>query len=307
MHAKSADGAFRVLWLGQTNALYQGSWSAGDGLAYATSEDGGPDARWLWNAAGPGPASGLASAVDLARSGATDQLGRLLAPSGVRYVALLTSLAPEITGEQTPTEYPVPADLAPALTRQLDLSPVLTGTGITVYLNNDWLPQRAELPAGSSPPDTVQPDPRSGRPGSGVVPGAAPVLPGPAASRAFSGTLAKGTVLSAAAPSGRWSLTGPTGAAAPRSSSFGWAARYRVATAGVGTLHFNGGVVAPLSFAVSIVTWLVVLVLLIGQDLGRPWRRVRIRRRRPTDVGGEGNPGPPVEIEEAVPQGEPVR
>ena len=306
MHAKSADGAFRVLWLGQTNAIYQGSWSAGDGLAYATSENGGPDARWLWNAAGPGPASGLASAVDLARAGGTDQLGRLLAPSGVRYVAVLTSLAPEITGEQTPTEYPVPADLAPALSRQLDLSPVLSGTGITVYINSDWIPQRAEVPAGTTVPDAKQPDPRGGSPGSGVVPGAVPVLTGPAAARSFTGTLAKGTVLSSAAPSGRWALNGPNGVAATRSSSFGWGGRYQVVTAGVGTLHFDGGLVAPLAFAVSIVTWLVALALLIGNRLGRPWRRVRIRRRRPADVGGaEGRVRSP-ESEDAMPRGEPV-
>jgi hypothetical protein len=306
MHAKAADGSFRVLWLGQTNALYQGSWSAGDGLAYATSEDGGPDARWLWNAAGPGPASGLASAVELARAGGTDQLGRLLAPSGVRYVALLTSLAPEITGEQTPTEYPVPADLAPALTRQLDLSPVLSGTGITVYVNNDWLPQRAEVPAGTSVPDTVLPDPRAGSPGSGVVRGAVPVLAGPAASRSFTGTLAKGTVLSSFAPSGRWNLTGSTGASASRSSSFGWAGRYEVSTAGVSTLHFDGGLVAPLAFAVSIVTWLVALALLIGDGLGRPWRRIRFRRRGRADFGVVGSPAPVVDGDEAKPQAETV-
>ena len=34
----------------------RGSWSAGDGLAYATSENGPPDARWLWNGTSPGPA-----------------------------------------------------------------------------------------------------------------------------------------------------------------------------------------------------------------------------------------------------------
>ena len=54
MGAKTAGGAFRVLWLGDPRSLNQGSWSAGGGLAYATSEDGSPDARWLWNAAGPG-------------------------------------------------------------------------------------------------------------------------------------------------------------------------------------------------------------------------------------------------------------
>ncbi len=306
MHAKSADGPFRVLWLGQTNALYQGSWSAGDGLAYATSENGGPDARWLWNAPGPGPAAGLASAVNLARSGGTDQLGRLLAPSGVRYIAVLTSLAPEITGEQTPTEYPVPADLAPALTRQLDLSPVLSGTGITVYVNSDWLPQRAEVPTGTTVSSTVQPDPRAGSPGAGVVPGAVAVLPGPAVSRSFSGTLTKGTVLSAVAPAGRWTLTEPAGIAARRSPSFGWAARYEVTTAGAATLHFNGGVVAPLSFAASVATWLVALVLLIGRNLGRPWGRIRVRRHRTADVDDGAPPPSALDIEEARSEREPV-
>ncbi len=306
MHAKSADGAFRVLWLGQTNALYQGSWSAGDGLAYATSEDGGPDARWLWNAPGPGPAEGLASAVNLARSGGTDQLGRLLAPSGVRYIAVLTSLAPEITGEQTPTEYPVPADLAPALTRQLDLSPVLSGTGITVYVNSDWLPQRAEVPAGTTVSSAVQPDPRAGSPGAGVVPGAVAVLPGAAAARSFSGPVTKGTVLSAAAPAGRWTLTESGGATAPRSPSFGWAGRYEVTTAGAATLHFDGGVVAPLSFAVSVLTWLVVLVLLVGRNLGRPWSRMRVRRRRGAGVGEDATPGSTTSLEDDLSQKEPV-
>jgi len=287
MHAKAAGGAFRVLWLGDTHAIYQGSWAAGDGLAYATSENGGPDARWLWNAAGPGPAAGLASAVTLARSGGTDQLGRLLAPAGVRYVAVLTSLAPEISGEQTPTEYPVPADLAPALTRQLDLSPVLSGTSITVYVNNDWLPQRAEVPQGVPVPPSSGPDPMAGRPGSGVVPGAVPVLAGPVASRSYSGPLAPGTVLAAVAPAGRWRLTGPTGGPAPRTSSFGWGARFRVTAAGPATLRFDGGLVAPLSFAVSVVVWLAALAFLMGRNLGRARARVRLRRRPKAEAGGD--------------------
>ena len=60
MSAKASSGAFRVLWLGDARSLNQGSWNAGNGLAYATSENGGPDARWLWNAAAPGPAATLA-------------------------------------------------------------------------------------------------------------------------------------------------------------------------------------------------------------------------------------------------------
>ena len=82
-----------------------------------------PDARWLWNAAEPGPAARLASAVDLARTEPHRPVGQLLAPAGVRYVVVLTSLAPEIPGSRRPSRYPVPADLLPALDRQLDSRP----------------------------------------------------------------------------------------------------------------------------------------------------------------------------------------
>ena len=53
MRAKAPSGAFRVLWIGDPRSLNQGGWNAGDGLAYATSEDGPPDARWLWNGTAP--------------------------------------------------------------------------------------------------------------------------------------------------------------------------------------------------------------------------------------------------------------
>jgi GT2 family glycosyltransferase len=290
MQGQAANGSFRVLWLGDTRSLNQGSWSAGNGLAYATSDNGAPDARWLWNAADPGPARRLASAITTARTGRTDQLGRMLAPAGVRYVAVLTSLAPEIVGEQTPEVYPVPADLAPALDRQLDLSPVVSGTGITVYANADWVPVRAEVrgaTGGATPPRRgVFASP----PGSGIVAGALPVLPGPAASRSYTGPLSVGTVHSALAPAGRWALTGPAGTAESRTSSFGWAANYRVTTAGVGSLHFDGGALAPASLLFSIAAWAAALVFLIGR-WGRPWPRIRNGRRR--DKATRPGPEPP--------------
>ncbi|MGO8872774.1 MAG: glycosyltransferase [Acidimicrobiales bacterium] len=301
MNAKTATGSFRVLWLGDPRSLNQGSWSAGDGLAYATSEDGEPDARWLWNAAGPGPASGLDTAVDLARSDRTDLLGRMLAPAGVRYVVLLTSLAPEIAGEQSPESYPVPADLAPALGRQLDLSQVISGTGITVYANADWLPERAEVPTTSAAGAGTAGGALGGPPGSGVVHGAVPVLPGPAASRSFRGPLSVGTVLAALAPAGRWTLT-TAGGTAPRSSSFGWAAKYRVTTAGTGVLGFDGGLVVPLSFLASVVTWLVVVAALwVRRPRSLRWRRRRARVRHPT--GGVDGPSAAPDVAAPEPSG----
>ena len=66
-------------------------------------------------------------------------------------VVLVTSLAPEIDGEQTPKAFPVPADLVPAMAHQLDLDTVVAGTGITVYANTAWIPVRAEVAGATAP------------------------------------------------------------------------------------------------------------------------------------------------------------
>ena len=285
MPAKADSGAFRVLWLGDARALNQGSWSAGAGMAYATSEDGAPDVRWLWNAAGPGPASGLVGSVDLAVSGHTDQLGRMLAPAGVRYVVLVTSLAPEISGEQSPQEYPVPAGVAPALAAQLDLAPVVSGTGITVYANTAWIPERAVVPGpGAVANSPTDPAPLAGTPGAPVITGAQPALPGPAAARSYRGRLPVGTVLAALAPAGRWSLIGPTGAPAVRSASFGWASSYRSTSAGTATLRFGGGVLTPSAWLYTLVVWLGAVAVLLGRRLDAVWGPIRARRSRRRDA-----------------------
>jgi GT2 family glycosyltransferase len=285
MRAKSAAGAFRVLWLGDPRSLNLGSWAAGDGLAYATSEDGSPDVRWLWNAAGPGPAAGLGSSVDQAMSDRTNQLGRMLAPAGVRYVVLLTSLAPEISGEQNPEEYPVPAGLPSALSAQLDLEPVISGSGITVYENTAWIPERSAVP-GNAPVanGAFDPGPLTGAPGSSIVPGAVPVLPGGVASRSYRGTLSRGTVLTALAPAGRWDLVGPDGRSAVERPSFGWAGSYRVSSPGVSTLRFDGGILPVLIGLYSVALWVMAAAVLLDRRLGiGGWRLRRRKRHRGTD------------------------
>ena len=279
MHAKVPQGAFRVLWLGDPRALNQGSWPSGDGLAYATSENGAPNATWLWNAADPGPAGTLGSAVNQAREGETNRLGQLLAPAGVRYVAVVTALAPNIPGLQETQRYPLPGDLDPALAQQLDLHPVLSQTGITVYENADWIPMRAEratTPANRTTPlPTSLPSPLNMAPGTPIVSGLRPVLPGPAAASSYQGPLVPGTVLAAVAPAGRWQLIAPSGAVESSSPSFGWAARYDVATQGTGTLQFSSDIWSPLGVAFQIVVWLAAIAALL-----RRRRRVAPRGRR---------------------------
>jgi len=274
MHARVADGAFRVLWVGDPRSLNLGSWPAGDGLAYATSENGYPDARWLWNATSSGPAGSLGSAVDQALGDRTDRLGSLVAPAGVRYVVVLSSVAPVIAGEQTPTSYPVPTGLLPALGRQLDLQPVLSGTGMTVYANAAWVPQRSEVAGhpGAAVPVTSS---VGVAPGTPVVPGAVPVLPGPAAARSFAGPVTAGTVFVALAPAGDWQLVGSTGVVAPRSPAFGWAAGYAVPARTVGTLRFDDGILPLLVVVFSLLAWGLALAALVDRRrIRREWERV---------------------------------
>lgn len=288
MHAKVPQGAFRVLWLGDPRALNQGSWSAGDGLAYATSEDGAPDATWLWNAADPGPARSLANSVDLARRGKTNRLGQLLAPAGVRYVAVVTALAPYIPGLQETQRFPLPGDLDPALAQQLDLDPVVSQTGITVYENADWIPMRAERPTTpanrTTPLTTSLPSPLNLAPGTPIVSGLRPVLPGPAAASSYQGPLVAGTVLAAVAPAGRWQLIAPSGRVVSSSPAFGWVARYDVSTSGRGILTFGADIWSPLGVAFQIIVWLAAIAALLRRRRLVAWRGHR-RSRRPGTQG----------------------
>ncbi len=127
--------------------------------------------------------------------------------------------------------------------------------------------------------------------GSGVLPGARPVLLGPAVSTSYQGPLTAGTLYSAAAPAGRWVLSGPSGAASP-SPAFGWAGRYRVTGPGTATLGFDGGPIVVLSFLYSLVAWLVAVALVVGARTGRLRSDRSWRRRRSAAVtepeGGSG-------------------
>lgn len=300
MSAQRRAGAFRVLWLGDPRALTQASWPAGNGLAYATSEGGPPDAAWLWDASGPGPASRLADAVSEASAGMTDQLGSLLAPAGVRYVAVLGALAPVIPGLQRPETFPLPPDLLPALSRQLDLTPVLSQGGITVYQNLAWLPMRTEVTSRAALPGTVAVPALVDRvPGSPVVPGATPVLAGRPAATSFRGTLARGTVLAALAPASRWHLVGVAGRA-PQRVQFGWVAAYALERRGPATLAFDGGALPALATAYVVLAWLALVVLSVG---GRPRWALAIARRPFRRRRRSGEPGPEAEQDGQAGQG----
>ncbi len=269
--------AFRVLWLGAPAALDQAGWPIVPGLAFATSVGGAPDATWGWSPGGPGPAGSLGDDVRAAEAGRTDQLGALLAGAGVRYVAVVTSVAPEVPGIQSPQVEPVPADLVPALDRQVDLRSAYTQTGITVYEDTAWVPIRAAVPGRERPVVAApagQAVPLAHVPGTPAVTGAVPVLPGSATARTYAGTVPRGLVLAAMAPAGSWALSTRSGVVRGRPLPSG-GVQFVTTSSGTATLAFHGTWLAGVGVAFEIVVWVAALALLVGR---RRFRLTGLRR-----------------------------
>jgi len=231
MPAQAAAGEFRVLWVGDPEALPLDGWplKGEKGVAYATSRNGPPDVTDLW----PGPPSdateAMGDAVRVARQGGTARLGRLLAPMGVRYIVVPRQLS---TGDDRPEELTVPAALTRALGSQLDLRLLPSDPALDVYENVSWAPLRSVLTNAAAA--GLGSDARSGA----DLAGSQAVLPGDGPVR-FTGELpAPGTVLVSEAPSGRWELT-VDGKSVDRVDAFGVANAFRAGQAGSAGLRYR--------------------------------------------------------------------
>jgi GT2 family glycosyltransferase len=258
-------GAFRVLWLGDPQVLPLGGWSVAPGLAYATSEVGGPGPADLWAPASPGPAASLASSVQTARDGDTHHLGRLLAPASIRYVVVVSSLAPVIAGVQSAPVVDPPPDLVPALEQQVDLAEVPSAAGgYTVFENTVAIPERAGRPTGPVEAGAVP----SG-PSASDVTGWEGVLPGAAGSSTYGSQVAAGTVYASYAPAGRWHLT-VDGTAVAGHSAFGWASQW-AASPGKAILSVDEPAVDTVGALGELVVWVVVLCVVVGTRWTVSW------------------------------------
>ncbi|MGH8979726.1 MAG: hypothetical protein ACRDWE_01715, partial [Acidimicrobiales bacterium] len=135
LQGAGTSASYRVLWIGNPDALPSGGWSIGAGLAYATSVDGTPQLGALWPSPSAGRARLLGQDMQLAMRGETVDLGRLLAHLGVRDVVVVRSLAPKTPGSASPG-YPLPVGLVAALSRQEDLrTEPLSVSGLVVFRN----------------------------------------------------------------------------------------------------------------------------------------------------------------------------
>ncbi len=136
--------SYRTLWLGDPRALPVGGWSVEPGLSYALTGQDLPDAGDVWTPAGPGPAALVAKAVQLAVTGGTIHLGRLLAAQSVQYIVIVDGLAPSDSGMAESVQAPPPPGLEQALLDQNDLQSVPGALGVQVFRNPEAIPITAE-------------------------------------------------------------------------------------------------------------------------------------------------------------------
>lgn len=259
--AANDEVPFRVLWLGDPAALPLAGWELAEGVAYATTDAGTPRLQDLWIGSDEGRTGLLADAVELARSGQTARLGRLLAPMGIRYVAVPEQLAPAPFATEA---LPLPRSYGATLAAQLDLVPVDVPAGLSVFRNEAFIPTRAALPADVELPT------------SGGISAAADldvsevtaVLPNDGGHLRWTGEVDGGTsVVLSAAHSERWQLE-VDGTRADQSKPFGWSNGFAVEEGGDATLRF---VTSPLRYAfllVQAVLWLWALRSLLRARFG---------------------------------------
>ena len=92
--ALAGSEASRVLWIGDASVMPLDVAVSNGGLQYAVTDGGDPEVWGRWSAGPVGRTEGIGEQLDLARSGETVRLGRLLAPYGIDLVVVVDQLAP---------------------------------------------------------------------------------------------------------------------------------------------------------------------------------------------------------------------
>jgi len=255
-------GAFRVLWIGDPSVLPLDG-AVTHGLGYGFSRNGAPDARSLWPAPGGTAGTVGADAVGLLATAGSARLGHVLAPLGVRYIAVIDRAAPDAHGIRD-----LPAGLTTTLAGQLDLSLRQTEPGLTLYENSAWIPAEAivahALPVGDSPTGLALTSDLS----SAARPLVAEARAGP------------GSLFVSDAYDSRWRAS-QSGRSLTHVAAFGWANGYSVPSRAPVRVHFAGGPERSLALALQVLAWLGLGAFLFSGSL----RRLRRRKSDPVDGG----------------------
>ena len=250
--------SYRVLWLGSADVLPLEGWPIADeGLHFGTSVRGHPDIRHRWAGSSTSTHGQLNDAVKLGLSGDTVRMGRLLAPFGVKYLAVVERSTPSFSEG---IERLVSPRVREALNSQLDLRPLAADPSVMILFNESWMSSRAQfaepvrLAGLDEPGELVVTDLTSG----------IAVLTERKSSREQHGFVGVGEVLVADAFDPRWRLLVGEEIVEPE-MSFGWAMRFSSPVAGPAALwHIRPNSVAD-RVVVQIALWAVIARITISE------------------------------------------
>lgn len=258
MDDEPADGGFRVLWLGDPTILPADAHVV-DGTGYALTRDGAGDVRALWAPPRDRAERELVRAIELARSGRTLRLGHLLAPAGVRYIAVVERAAPE-SGARAAADPRLETELA----SQLDLTVSRLEASAVVYENEAWIPRRALVaPETDVPAGTGDPLGAAARFSARTEP-----VTGP---RSVSDPTGPGTILWSEAADGGWNADA-NGNALRRADAFGWTNAFSATENSSVAIAFDAGPRRVLVW-IELLAWVAVAVAWFRSRHRRPEER----------------------------------
>ena len=206
----------------------------------------------------------MGAALVAARSGDTARLGHLVAPIGVRYIAVVNRWAPG-KGNIVPGD----PRLAAELTRQGDLTVSRINDGSIIYANDAWIPRRAVVPAGTpvTPPYSTG---TAGALASALGSDAGTVAVGVRGPVSGSKPTGPGTLLWAETAAAGWHAT-VGGHELAHARAFNWTNAYVLPARGSVSLHYHAGTLPGLRVIVAVLAWLLAIAV---------WRRTSARRHR---------------------------
>jgi GT2 family glycosyltransferase len=249
MPALRAQGAFRVLWVGDPEALPLQGWRLTDGVAYGLSDGGTPDVTALWPGSDEGATGLVADSLNVARRRQTTRLGVALAPMAVRFLVVVDRAAPF---RDAPRLGRLPGDLLAGLAEQLDLKLVARTTDQLIYENAAWGPGRTRLRPNPEQPEAEVVAAENLR-------GGTPTFTRQVTPLEFRGDVAAGdTVFMSAASADGWTLHAG-GRNAKRERALGFANAFTVTRGGRATLRFESSILRPLIVLVQAALWALAI------------------------------------------------
>ncbi len=266
------EGNYRILWIGDPNAMPVAPWTYQPGVGYAITDDGPLYLEERYAGTPTRVEQEVADAMRQMSGGFTLRGGRLLAQYGIRFIVV-----PLADGFNGTISQPLaaPNGLTDVLDDQLDLaSPLTRPPNYLVYENTAYTPTRATLtPTGAEASQqaggeaVAQSDLRGSTPWAIGAPDRGDAV----------GPLPAGTLHVAIPDDPDWHLT-VDGAEVPGRRAFGSTLAFDAPTAGNGVLSYDTGFIRPLWIVLQ---FLIVVALLFAASRVRsgyllPRRRLAV-------------------------------